>query len=113
MLPFHLQLTFSSTVSMDERLVYSPDPSNNENTVLRQETIITVKGVPLTSYMENYLLNSISNNSFKVCDGSGVVVVETVLTSFTFFIVAVSFLLSLLSFPYFFSPFPYSLTLPY
>lgn len=60
------QLTFASTVSMDERLVYSPDPNNSENTVLRQETIITVKGVPLTSYMENYLLNSISNNSFKV-----------------------------------------------
>ncbi|MPC32774.1 protein slowmo-like isoform X1 [Portunus trituberculatus] len=58
-------LTFASTVSMDERLVYSPDPNNSENTVLRQETIITVKGVPLTSYMENYLLNSISNNSFK------------------------------------------------
>ncbi|KAG0730539.1 Protein slowmo [Chionoecetes opilio] len=58
-------LTFASTVSMDERLVYSPDPNNSGNTVLRQETIITVKGVPLTSYMENYLINSISNNSFK------------------------------------------------
>lgn len=63
---FLFQLTFSSTVSMDERLVYSPDPSDSEKTILRQETIITVKGVPLTSYMEGYLLNSISSNSFKV-----------------------------------------------
>lgn len=56
---------------MDERLVYVPDPADDEKTILRQETIITVKGVPLTSYMENYLLNSISKNSFKVrpeCD---------------------------------------------
>ncbi|KAG7168537.1 slowmo-like, partial [Homarus americanus] len=59
-------LTFSSTVSMDERMVYSPDPTDCEKTILRQETIITVKGVPLTSYMEDYLLNSISTNSFKV-----------------------------------------------
>lgn len=66
---FFGQLTFASTVSMDERLVYSPDPNNAESTVLRQETIITVKGVPLTSYMENYLVNSISNNSFKVDSG--------------------------------------------
>lgn len=58
-------LTFSNTVSMDERMIYSPDPIDNEKTILRQETIITVKGVPLTSYMENYLLNSISTNSFK------------------------------------------------
>jgi len=58
-------LTFSNTVSMDERLVYVPDPADDEKTILRQETIITVKGVPLTSYMENYLLNSISKNSFK------------------------------------------------
>ncbi|KAK3875701.1 hypothetical protein Pcinc_019448 [Petrolisthes cinctipes] len=58
-------LTFSSTVSMDERLVYSPDPVDTEKTILRQETIITVKGVPLTSYMEGYLINSISSNSFK------------------------------------------------
>ncbi|XP_071551596.1 PRELI domain containing protein 3B [Panulirus ornatus] len=58
-------LTFSNTVSMDERMVYYPDPKDNEKTILRQETIITVKGVPLTSYMENYLINSISANSFK------------------------------------------------
>lgn len=58
-------LTFSNTVSLDERLVYSPDPTDNEKTVLHYETIVTVMGVPLSSYMENYLLNSITKNSFK------------------------------------------------
>lgn len=58
-------LTFSSTVSLDESLVYSPHPEDSDKTVLRQETIITVMGVPLSSYMENYLANSISNNSNK------------------------------------------------
>ncbi|CAL4210632.1 unnamed protein product, partial [Meganyctiphanes norvegica] len=58
-------VTFASTVSMDERLVYSPDPSNEDQTVLRSETIITVHGVPLTDYMESFLINSVSRNSFK------------------------------------------------
>ena len=53
-------------VSLDERMVYSSDPIDENKTVLKQETIITVSGVPLTSYMENYLENSISKNSFKV-----------------------------------------------
>jgi len=58
-------VTFASTVSMDERLVYSPDPSNEDQTILRSETIITVKGVPLTDYMENFLISTVSRNSFK------------------------------------------------
>ena len=62
----HSQLTFSGMVSLDERMVYSSDPIDENKTVLKQETIITVSGVPLTSYMENYLENSISKNSFKV-----------------------------------------------
>merc|ERR1711983_70173 len=34
-------------------------------TVLRQETVVTVQGVPLTSYMEGIIVNTVSNNSSK------------------------------------------------
>jgi len=58
-------VTFANTVSMDERLVYLPDPDNGDQTMLRAETIITVKGVPLTDYMESFLINTVSRNSTK------------------------------------------------
>jgi len=32
---------------------------------LRQETVVTVQGVPLTSYMEGIIVNTVSNNSSK------------------------------------------------
>ncbi|MCL4148178.1 UNVERIFIED_CONTAM: hypothetical protein GTU68_062806, partial [Idotea baltica] len=58
-------VTLASTVAMDEKMEYLPDPSDPSRTLLRQETLITVKGVPLTSYIESYLINSITSNSFK------------------------------------------------
>ena len=59
-------VTMSNTVSFQEKMDYSPDPVDPNRTIMKQQTIITVQGVPLTSYIENYLLNSVSCNSFKV-----------------------------------------------
>lgn len=61
-----VNLTFCSFVSMRERMSYVPHPEDPENkTILKQETIVTVQGVPLTSYMESLIVNTVSNNSSK------------------------------------------------
>ena len=44
---------------------YTPDPLDKDKTVLHQEMIVTVQGVPLTSYMEGIIVNTVSNNSSK------------------------------------------------
>ena len=58
-------LTFCSYVNMEEKMTYSADPGDRDKTVLRQEMIVTVQGVPLTSYMESVIVNTVSNNSSK------------------------------------------------
>ena len=58
-------LTFNSYVSMEERMTYTADPEERDRTVLRQEMIVTVQGVPLTSYMEGIIVNTVSGNSSK------------------------------------------------
>merc|ERR1711941_231761 len=37
----------------------------NSKTLLRQETVVTVRGVPLTSYMEAIILGTVSANAGK------------------------------------------------
>lgn len=46
-------VTFCNYVTIDEQLVYSPHPADPNSTLLRQESVITVKGVPMTDYMED------------------------------------------------------------
>merc|ERR1712183_715084 len=58
-------LSFCNFVNMEEKMTYSPDPLDTNKTVLRQETVVTVQGVPLTSYMEGIIVNTVSNNSSK------------------------------------------------
>lgn len=59
-------LTFGAHIAVDETLVYAPHPDDPANkTLLRQEAVVTVKGVPLTSYMEHALTNVISSNAGK------------------------------------------------
>ena len=58
-------MSFSNFVNMEEKMTYTPDPSDPGKTVLRQETVVTVQGVPLTSYMEGIIVNTVSNNSSK------------------------------------------------
>merc|ERR1739838_1057174 len=58
-------ISFNNFVSMEEKMTYTPDAVNPEHTVLRQETVVTVQGVPLTSYMEGIIVNTVSSNSSK------------------------------------------------
>jgi len=60
-----VNLTFCSFVTMKEQMSYFPHPENPEQTLLRQETLVTVRGVPLTSYMESLIVNTVSSNSSK------------------------------------------------
>ena len=50
---------------MEEKMRYTPDPLDKDKTLLHQEMIVTVQGVPLTSYMEGIIVNTVSNNSSK------------------------------------------------
>jgi hypothetical protein len=51
---------------MNEVMSYRPHPDDPENkTLLKQETVVTVQGVPLTSYMEGIILSTVSANSGK------------------------------------------------
>jgi len=57
-------LTFSSKVSVEERITYKPDPEDPDNkTLMNQQAIVTVQGVPLTSYMEQLMTSSIAGNA--------------------------------------------------
>jgi len=58
-------LTFCNIVNMEEKMTYTPHPEDLSKTLLRQETVVTVQGVPLTSYMEGIIVNTVSNNASK------------------------------------------------
>ncbi|XP_058412753.1 PRELI domain containing protein 3A isoform X2 [Diceros bicornis minor] len=58
-------ITLTNFVSVNERLVYTPHPENPAMTVLKQEAIITVKGISLGSYLESLMANTISSNAKK------------------------------------------------
>jgi PRELI-like family len=52
-------------MSMDERLSYTAHPEDPSKTLLIQEAVVTVRGVPLSSYLEGFLTNTISVNANK------------------------------------------------
>ncbi|KAK2154356.1 hypothetical protein LSH36_270g04006 [Paralvinella palmiformis] len=57
-------LTFSRFVDIDEQLIYRPDPQDpNNRTLLQQEAIIKVNGVPMSSYCEDLLKNTFNSNA--------------------------------------------------
>ncbi|CAH1105682.1 unnamed protein product [Psylliodes chrysocephalus] len=58
-----INLTFCRHIAVDETLRYTPDPVDPSKTLLKQEAVVTVKGVPLTNYMEDLLTTKISNNA--------------------------------------------------
>ncbi|KAK7602976.1 hypothetical protein V9T40_002975 [Parthenolecanium corni] len=58
-------LSFGSLVAVDEKLTYQPCPNDSSKTLLKQEAIVTVHGVPLSNYLENMLTNNISCNASK------------------------------------------------
>jgi len=70
-------LTFNSKVNVDERITYTPDPQDPENkTILTQQAVVTVKGVPLTSYMEQLMTSSIAGNASNGRDALESVIVR-------------------------------------
>uniref|UniRef100_A0A8D8SUF6 Protein slowmo n=1 Tax=Cacopsylla melanoneura TaxID=428564 RepID=A0A8D8SUF6_9HEMI len=58
-------LTYGHVIAVDERLVYQPHPEDNSKTLLKQEAVVTVRGIPLSSYVENLLTSKISHNAGK------------------------------------------------
>ncbi|XP_065164910.1 protein slowmo [Atheta coriaria] len=60
-----INLTFCRHIAVHETLKYVPHPSDSSKTLLKQEAVVTVKGVPLTNYMEDILTNKISLNAGK------------------------------------------------
>nr|CAH7747608.1 unnamed protein product [Callosobruchus chinensis] len=60
-----INLTFCRHIAVNETLKYVPHPSDPAKTLLKQEAVVMVKGVPLTHYMEDMLANKISSNAGK------------------------------------------------
>ncbi len=52
-------------MSIDERLSYTAHPEDPTKTLLTQEAVVTVRGIPLSSYLEGFLANTISVNANK------------------------------------------------
>merc|ERR1712228_898307 len=58
-------LTFTGIVSMKERMKYSQHPEDPNKTIMTSEMVVTVRNVPLTTYMEDIVLSTVSKNSGK------------------------------------------------
>uniref|UniRef100_A0A1B6J123 PRELI/MSF1 domain-containing protein n=1 Tax=Homalodisca liturata TaxID=320908 RepID=A0A1B6J123_9HEMI len=58
-------LTFGRFIAVDETLSYQPHPEDRDKTLLKQEAVVTVQGIPLNSYMEDILTNTIMLNANK------------------------------------------------
>uniref|UniRef100_A0A6G1S750 Protein slowmo n=1 Tax=Aceria tosichella TaxID=561515 RepID=A0A6G1S750_9ACAR len=58
-------LTMCNKLSFEEKLTYTPHPSDPNSTLLKQEAVISVFGVPLSSYLEDFLTRHISLNANK------------------------------------------------
>ena len=66
MICLYFQLTFCNELSIVEKLTYSPHPTQPNSTLLKQEAVVTVHGVPLSSYFEDFVTRTISSNANKV-----------------------------------------------
>lgn len=49
---------------------YNPHPTDPNKTLLKQEAVISVQGVPLTSYIEDMLTTRVSSNAGQVTQKS-------------------------------------------
>lgn len=58
-------LNGSSFLRVDEKLTYTPDPTNRNRTILKQEAAVTVNLPAFTDYCENSFLNTYSSNALK------------------------------------------------
>lgn len=58
-------LNCSSFLRVDEKLVYTPDPTNSSRTILKQEAAVAVSLPAFTEYCENTFLSTYSSNALK------------------------------------------------
>lgn len=58
-------LTFGRYIAVDETVSYEPHPQDTSKTLLRQEAVVTVQGIPLNNYMEDLLTSTIMHNANK------------------------------------------------
>jgi hypothetical protein len=58
-------LTFCRYIAVDKTVSYAPHAQDPSKTLLKQEAVVTVKGVPLNSYVEDFLTTKISLNAGK------------------------------------------------
>lgn len=61
-----INLNCTNFVSVDEKLTYKPHPQDPASkTILEQETVVTVRGVPLIDYCEKLFLSTYESNANK------------------------------------------------
>ena len=58
-------LSFCNVVSMKERMKYSQHPDDPSKTLCTSEMVVTVRNVPLTTYMEDIVVSTVSKNAGK------------------------------------------------
>lgn len=58
-------LSLCKYIAVDETVRYVPDPADTQKTLLKQEAVVTVQGMPLTDYVESVMTSSISSNAGK------------------------------------------------
>ncbi|KAL0274028.1 UNVERIFIED_CONTAM: hypothetical protein PYX00_006563 [Menopon gallinae] len=58
-------LSLCNYIAVDETVRYVPHPNDPQKTLLTQEAVVTVRGMPLTSYVESVMTTSISLNAGK------------------------------------------------
>ncbi|XP_064598930.1 PRELI domain containing protein 3B-like [Liolophura sinensis] len=58
-------VSFCNIISIDENLKYMQHPTDKSSTLLTQEAVVNVRGVPLSSYMESMITSTISKNASK------------------------------------------------
>ncbi|CAH1396340.1 unnamed protein product [Nezara viridula] len=58
-------VTFRKYISVDEFVCYEPHPESYDKTVMRQEAVISVEGVPFSDYVEDLICDTIMVNANK------------------------------------------------
>jgi len=58
-------MSLNNYMRVDERLLYSPHPTDANLTLLKQEAVVEIHGIPLTSYLEDMVTRTISANANK------------------------------------------------
>jgi len=58
-------ISLANVVTMEETMSYTPHPDDPEKTLLKQETGVTVRGLPLCNYLENLIVTTASSNAGK------------------------------------------------